>query len=45
MAHGGDGALANRRPDAPQEWLQANALFIGRPQLDLRLWEGGGDRP
>ncbi len=45
MAHGGDGALANRRPDAPQEWFQANALFIGGPQLDLRLWEGGGDRP
>src|SRR5258708_38626722 len=40
----GDGALANRRPDAPQEWFQADAMLVSGPQLDLRVWEGGGRR-
>ena len=30
---GGDGALANGRPDAAEEWFEANAMFIGRPQF------------
>jgi hypothetical protein len=45
MAHYGNRALADRGPDAPQQRFEADALFIGRPQLDLRLREGGGDRP
>ena len=45
MAHHGDGALADRGPHPTQQWLEADAMFIGRPPLDLRLREGGGDRP
>jgi len=45
MAHYGNRAVADRGPDAPQQRFEADAMFIGRPQLDLRLREGGGDRP
>ena len=31
--------LTDRRPDAPQERLQADAMLIGRPQLDLGVGE------
>jgi hypothetical protein len=38
----GGRTLANGRPDAAQEWFQANAMFIGRPQFDRCLGEGAG---
>jgi len=44
VLHGGDGALANWRPDAPEQRFEANAMLVGGPQFDLRLREGGGDR-
>ena len=31
--------LTDRRPDAPQERFQADAMLIGRPQLHLGVWE------
>lgn len=45
VLHGGDGALANRRPDAAEERLEANAVFVGRPEFDLGSGKGGGDLP
>ncbi len=39
----GDGALTNRRPDAPQEWLEPNAMFVGGPQFDLGMGIRRGD--
>ena len=48
MAYHGHGALADRGPHPTPQWLEAAAMFIGHPhspQLDLRLREGGGDRP
>ncbi len=45
VLHGGDGALANRRPDAAEQRLEANAMFVGRPQFDLSSGKGGGDLP
>ena len=44
MPHHGNGALADRGPDAPQQRFEADAMFIGGPQFDLRLRERGGDR-
>jgi hypothetical protein len=44
VAHHGDGALPFGSPDPPQEWLQADAVFVGRPEFDGRLREGVGDR-
>ena len=35
MLHGGERALARRRPDPAQERFEADAVFVGRPQLDL----------
>ncbi len=34
--------LANRRPDAPQEWFEADPMFVGRPQLDGGMGKRGG---
>jgi hypothetical protein len=45
MLHAGNGPLSNRGPDAPQQRFAADALFVGRPQLDLRVRKGGRDRP
>ena len=44
LLHGGDGPLADRRPHPPQERFQANAMFIGGPQLHLSMGKGGGYR-
>ena len=44
VLHEGDRALANRRPDATQERLEADAMLVGRPQLDRGVGKGGGDR-
>jgi hypothetical protein len=40
-----DRLLADRRPDAPQERFEANAMFISGPQLDLGVGKGRRDRP
>lgn len=40
MLDSGDRPMTNRRPDAQQEWLKPNAMFVGRPQLDLRVRKG-----
>ena len=40
MLHWGDRAVSLGRPDPTQDRLEANAMFIDRPQLDLRLGEG-----
>ncbi len=44
VLHRGDGTLTNRRPDPAEERLEADAMFIGGPQFDLRPRKGGGDR-
>ena len=36
-------ALPDGSPDAPEEWLQADAVFIGRPHLNARRRESGRD--
>lgn len=38
------GSLAPRRPEAAQERLQADAMFVGGPEFDLGVGKGGGDR-
>jgi len=43
VAHQRGGSPPNRRPDPPQERLQADAVLVGRPQLDARLGEGRRD--
>ena len=40
MLHGREGTLSLGRPDPPQDWFEPNAMFVGRPQLDLSLGEG-----
>jgi hypothetical protein len=35
--------LANRRPHAAQQRFQADAMFVGRPQLDACARKGGRD--
>ena len=42
MTDRGEGTLPNRRPDATQQRFQADAMFIGGPELDLGVREGGG---
>jgi hypothetical protein len=37
MMHGHKGTLSTFRPDAPQNWLQADAMFIFGPQFDRRV--------
>jgi hypothetical protein len=44
VLHRGNGALAVETPDFVQDWLEPDAMLVDRPQLDLRLGEGGGDR-
>src|SRR5712692_1751369 len=44
VAHWSAGPLANRRPDAPEQRLEANTMFVGGPQLHLGVGEGGGHR-
>jgi len=39
----GAGTLPNRRPDAAQQRLEANAMLIGGPQFDLGVGKRGGD--
>jgi hypothetical protein len=43
VADWGEGPLANRRPDASEQRLEANAMFVGRPQLDLGVRKSGRD--
>ena len=38
------GALANRCPEAAQEWFQADPMFVGGPQFHLGVGKGGRDR-
>jgi hypothetical protein len=38
-------ALANGRPDAPQQRFEADPVLIDGPQLDPRVRKGGRDRP
>jgi len=45
VADWGEGPLANRRPDASEQRLEAATMFIGRPQLDLRVGKRGRYRP
>ena len=45
VAHHGERSLPNRRPDAAQQRFQADAMFVGRPQFDLRLGKGSGHLP
>ena len=45
VADWGEGPLANRRPDASEQRLEAATMFIGRPQLHLGSRKGGRDRP
>lgn len=45
VAHSGNRTLSDRRPDAAQQRFQADAMFIGRPQLDLGVGKGAGHRP
>lgn len=40
-----EGALVVKAPDLAQDRLQADAVLVHRPQLDLRLREGGGHLP
>ena len=35
-------SLANRRPHAPLDRFEPDAMFVGGPQFHARLWEGGG---
>ena len=44
VAHRSERSLPDRRPDPTQERLEANAMLVHRPQLDLRLREGGRHR-
>ncbi len=37
VLHGGDRTVADWRPDAAQQRLQADPMFVGRPQFDLRV--------
>jgi hypothetical protein len=39
----GNGPLADGSPDPTQQGLEADAVFIDGPQLDLRLGKGGRD--
>jgi len=39
----GGGALADGRPGLPQQRLESDAVFVGRPQLHRRLGEDVGD--
>lgn len=41
MLHRRGGPLANRGPDPAQERFQADAMFVGGPQLHLRVGKGG----
>ena len=43
MLDGGEGTLPIKTPDFVQDRLEADAVFVGRPQLDLRVREGRGD--
>jgi hypothetical protein len=36
MTHRSAGAPTYWRPDAAQQWLQADAMLVGRPEFDLR---------
>ena len=44
VLHRGERALAVETPDLVQDGLEPDAVLIGGPQLDLRLWEGRRDR-
>jgi hypothetical protein len=39
VLHRGNASLANRRPDAAQQWLEADPMFVGCPQVHLRVRE------
>jgi hypothetical protein len=43
MLHRGNGTLSLGRPDPPQDRLEADAMLIHCPQLDLRVGEGSRD--
>lgn len=40
---GGGRTLANRCPDPPQEWFQADAMLVGGPDLDVSVRIRRGD--
>ncbi len=40
-----DWPLAARRPDAAQDGLEANAMLVGRPELDARAGKRGRQAP
>ena len=44
VLHDRCGALPNGRPEAGEQRFEANAMFVGGPQFDLRVRKGGGDR-
>ena len=44
MLDGGDRALPNGRPDAPEQRFQADPMFVGGPQFDLGARKGGRHR-
>jgi hypothetical protein len=44
MANQGNRAPATGRPDPPPQGLEPDAMFIDRPQFDLRVRNRGGDR-
>ena len=45
VLHGGERTLAVETPDLLEDRLQPDAVFVDRPELDLRVREGGGDLP
>src|SRR5690348_16036244 len=45
VLHGCEGALAVEAPDFLQDGFQADAMLVDRPELDVRLGEGGRHRP
>jgi hypothetical protein len=40
VTHQGDGPLPDRRPDPTEQGVEADAVFVGGPELDARLGEG-----
>jgi hypothetical protein len=44
VLHGGNRTLTDRRPDAPQQRFEPDAMLIGGPQLHLGVGEGGRHR-
>ncbi len=43
VLHGSEGTLPVETPDLVQDRLEPDAVFVDRPELDLRVREGGRD--